>query len=60
MFRDTQPTSPVATVYSSDASLPFMPVDLSGNSYHFATGQFAGRSIRAELLEIQKADMGRK
>ncbi|KAG6380126.1 velvet factor-domain-containing protein [Boletus reticuloceps] len=27
---------------------------------HFVTGSFAGQSLRAELTEIQKADLGRK
>lgn len=27
---------------------------------HFASGSFAGQAIRAELTEIQKADLGRK
>ncbi|PFH53480.1 hypothetical protein AMATHDRAFT_89963, partial [Amanita thiersii Skay4041] len=29
-------------------------------SIHFASGQFRGRVIRAELHEVQKADLGRK
>lgn len=31
-----------------------------GHPIHFLTGQFAGQTIRAELDEIQKADLGRK
>jgi hypothetical protein len=27
---------------------------------HFVSGQFQGRCIRTELVEIQKADLGRK
>lgn len=27
---------------------------------HFSSGQFRGRCVRAELIEIQKADLGRK
>lgn len=35
-------------------------VDMIGLPIHFSTGQFAGQTIRAELDEIQKADLGRK
>lgn len=31
-----------------------------GQPIHFTSGQFAGRTIRAELHEQQKADLGRK
>jgi len=31
-----------------------------GLPVHFVTGQFAGQTIRAELEELQKADLGRK
>ena len=34
--------------------------DLIGRAVHFSTGQFAGQTIRMELQEIQKADLGRK
>lgn len=34
--------------------------DLIGRAVHFSTGQFAGQTIRMELKEIQKADLGRK
>ncbi|KAF8638382.1 hypothetical protein AX16_010529 [Volvariella volvacea WC 439] len=34
--------------------------DLMGRPIHFMTGQFAGKTIRAQLNEIQKADLGRK
>ena len=34
--------------------------DLIGRAVHFSTGQFAGQTIRMELREIQKADLGRK
>lgn len=34
--------------------------DMIGHPIHFLTGQFAGQTIRAELDEIQKADLGRK
>jgi hypothetical protein len=34
--------------------------DMVGLPIHFLTGQFAGQTIRAELDEIQKADLGRK
>ncbi|KAL4260689.1 Velvet domain superfamily protein [Pleurotus pulmonarius] len=35
-------------------------LDLIGERIHFSTGQFAGQVVRAELTEIQKADLGRK
>ncbi|KAJ8700880.1 hypothetical protein PTI98_003860 [Pleurotus ostreatus] len=35
-------------------------LDLIGEPIHFSTGQFAGQVVRAELKEIQKADLGRK
>jgi hypothetical protein len=31
-----------------------------GQPIHFQAGDFAGRTIRAELREVQKADVGRK
>ena len=34
--------------------------DLIGRAVHFSTGQFTGQTIRMELQEIQKADLGRK
>jgi hypothetical protein len=34
--------------------------DLIGQAILFETGQFAGRCLRAELQEIQQADLGRK
>ena len=34
--------------------------DLIGRAIQFSTGQFAGQTIRMELKEIQKADLGRK
>jgi hypothetical protein len=34
--------------------------DMIGRPIVFATGQFTGRAIRAELREIQQADLGRK
>jgi hypothetical protein len=34
--------------------------DLIGRAIQFSTGQFAGQTIRMELQEIQKADLGRK
>jgi hypothetical protein len=34
--------------------------DLIGRAVQFSTGQFAGQTIRMELQEIQKADLGRK
>jgi hypothetical protein len=34
--------------------------DLIGQPILFASGQFTGQTIRAELREIQQADLGRK
>lgn len=34
--------------------------DLIGRPILFASGQFAGQAIRAELREVQQADLGRK
>ncbi|KII91780.1 hypothetical protein PLICRDRAFT_38618 [Plicaturopsis crispa FD-325 SS-3] len=31
-----------------------------GRPIHFVTGQFAGHTVRTELIEVQKADLGRK
>jgi hypothetical protein len=31
-----------------------------GAPLNFATGQFAGKHVRAQLIELQKADLGRK
>ncbi len=31
-----------------------------GAPLHFNTGQFTGKHVRAELIELQKADLGRK
>jgi hypothetical protein len=33
---------------------------LIGTPLDFSTGQFAGKHVRAELIELQKADLGRK
>lgn len=34
--------------------------DLIGQPILFVTGQFAGQTIRAELREVQQANLGRK
>ena len=34
--------------------------NIIGNPISFVSGQFAGNTVRAELHEIQKADLGRK
>lgn len=34
--------------------------DLINKPIHFTSGQFAGQTVRAELHEIQKANLGRK
>ncbi|KAF9011972.1 velvet factor-domain-containing protein [Cyathus striatus] len=39
---------------------PAHGTDLIGRPIYFASGQFAGQTMRAELTEIQKADLGRK
>ncbi|KZP21308.1 hypothetical protein FIBSPDRAFT_919604 [Athelia psychrophila] len=35
-------------------------VSYVGQPMHFATGQFAGQTIRTELIEVQQAELGRK
>jgi len=35
-------------------------VSYIGHPIHFSTGQFAGQTVRTELIEVQKADLGRK
>ncbi|KAL0946255.1 hypothetical protein HGRIS_012510 [Hohenbuehelia grisea] len=51
----TSPTSQPGTAHQPAGNTDFL-----GKPIHFATGQFAGHTIRAELQEIQKADLGRK
>ena len=36
------------------------PPRVIGVPLNFSTGQFAGKHVRAELIELQKADLGRK
>ncbi|KAI9437983.1 velvet factor-domain-containing protein [Lactarius indigo] len=36
------------------------PPRVIGAPLNFSTGQFAGKHVRAELIELQKADLGRK
>jgi len=44
-----------------DAHLARRPaVSYIGHPIHFTTGQFAGQTVRTELIEVQKADLGRK
>jgi len=40
--------------------VPVQTDGLIGRPMHFTAGQFAGKTIRAEIFEIQKADFGRK
>lgn len=45
----------------SDAHQARRPaVSYIGHPIHFSTGQFAGQTVRTELIEVQKADLGRK
>ncbi|KAF7986691.1 hypothetical protein HWV62_20206 [Athelia sp. TMB] len=60
MFQDIQPTTAATAVYPFDAPLPSEHQNFTGSTCHFATGQFEGQCIRAELIEIQQAEMGRK
>jgi len=39
---------------------PSQNIDVVGRPIHFVGGQFAGQTVRAELHEVQKADLGRK
>ena len=41
----------------SQSPLSLRPI---GAPLHFTTGQFTGKHVRAELIELQKADLGRK
>ncbi|KAF4607905.1 hypothetical protein EYR40_000241 [Pleurotus pulmonarius] len=74
-YQATQPTvvldpttprrhAPQAVLHSTTISSPLSHqpagLDLIGERIHFSTGQFAGQVVRAELTEIQKADLGRK
>lgn len=36
------------------------PDGLIGRPVTFASGQFEGRTLRTEIIELQKADLGRK
>ena len=44
---------------SRDPPIP-TPHRLIGAPLNFSTGQFSGKHVRAELIELQKADLGRK
>ncbi|KII91078.1 hypothetical protein PLICRDRAFT_106258 [Plicaturopsis crispa FD-325 SS-3] len=54
--------------FSSTAVLPIEPEQTAarpalssiGQPIHFDFGYFAGRTVRAELIEVQKANLGRK
>lgn len=35
-------------------------VSYIGQPIHFASGQFAGQTVRTKLIEVQKAELGRK
>lgn len=35
-------------------------VSYVGHPIHFSSGQFAGQTIRTELIEVQQAELGRK
>ena len=35
-------------------------VSYIGYPIHFSAGQFAGHTVRTELIEVQQADLGRK
>jgi hypothetical protein len=54
-----QPTSSSQGVRDRDQSHS-MPTRDIGDPLNFSTGQFAGKHVRAELIELQKADLGRK
>lgn len=50
----SEPTSSVQGIHQPHST------DLIGRPILFASGQFAGQAVRAELREIQQADLGRK
>ncbi|KAF8878095.1 velvet factor-domain-containing protein [Infundibulicybe gibba] len=54
------PPEPSALPQQMVDTMQVRDTELMGRPIHFATGQFAGQTIRAELHEVQKADLGRK
>ncbi|EAU84100.2 hypothetical protein CC1G_06962 [Coprinopsis cinerea okayama7 len=66
---DVPPVVPSMNTNDSGSHTPFATffhpgsadsTDFINKPMYFETGQFAGRTMRAELVEIQKADLGRK
>jgi hypothetical protein len=58
----TQPPPPPSNSHpprDRDPSLP-LPHPRIGIPLNFSTGQFSGKHVRAQLIELQKADLGRK
>ena len=58
-----QPTTSSQQVRDRDQSRDTShstPLRVIGVPLNFSTGQFAGKHVRAELIELQKADLGRK
>ena len=58
-YPSSPSASPTASSHDSHHHQPH-GTDLIGRAVQFSTGQFAGQTIRMELREIQKADLGRK
>ena len=59
--RPSETGSPSSTFSnSSDGHNEHYSKDHVGKATYFTTGQFSGMTIRMELQEIQKADLGRK
>jgi hypothetical protein len=54
----TLPPQNVVTIHQTHG--PDQRVHAIGQPIHFVAGQFAGQTVRAELQEVQKADLGRK
>lgn len=61
-FSFSSPRSPAGSSYQSISPVHQEPpvTTLIGQPIHFVAGQFTGQTIRAELHELQKADLGRK
>lgn len=58
-YSHQDPFQPSTSQQGKDPSSqsPLRPI---GAPLHFTTGQFTGKHVRAELIELQKADLGRK
>ena len=60
LYPDTSQHPFLHPAQASQATATIVPPVAIGQPVYFTSGQFKGRWMRAELLEIQKADLGRK